>query len=275
MINYLVGYTGFVGSNIIAKSDNFFNGRFSSKNIADSFGGKPNLLIYSGITAEKYLANKDPKRDKQVIDTGFENIKKIQPRKLVLISTIEVYQNPNGVNENTSIHTKGAAPYGYHRYLLEQYVINHFDDYLIVRLPSLYGINIKKNFIFDIIQFYPSMLTEGKFSQFAQKSEIIRNSYEKQDNGFFKCKVLSYQEKIQLKDEFKKLKFSALNFTDSRACFQFYPLRFLLNLRVCELSVTRKYPKNKKAPTKISFFKGNLNVIRILLKNALGHYNPR
>lgn len=47
-----------------------------------------------------------------------------------------------------------------------------------------------------------------------------------------------------------------------------------IGYRACEIPVTRAYPKSGKVPTKISFFKGNLELIRILFKNALGKYNP-
>lgn len=47
-----------------------------------------------------------------------------------------------------------------------------------------------------------------------------------------------------------------------------------LGLRVCEVPVTREYPPSGKTPTKISFFKGNFNLIKILLKNAFGGYTP-
>ena len=47
-----------------------------------------------------------------------------------------------------------------------------------------------------------------------------------------------------------------------------------LGYRACEIPVTRAYPKAGKVPTKISFFKGNAELMKILLRNALGRYNP-
>ena len=47
-----------------------------------------------------------------------------------------------------------------------------------------------------------------------------------------------------------------------------------LGYRACEIPVTRAYPKKGKVPTKISFFKGNAELLKILLRNALGRYNP-
>lgn len=47
-----------------------------------------------------------------------------------------------------------------------------------------------------------------------------------------------------------------------------------LGYKACEIPVTREYPKKGKIPTKISFFKGNCELIKILIKNAFGMYNP-
>ncbi len=47
-----------------------------------------------------------------------------------------------------------------------------------------------------------------------------------------------------------------------------------LGYRTCEIPVTRVYPKRGKVPTKISFFKGNINLLLILFRNASGKYVP-
>jgi len=45
-----------------------------------------------------------------------------------------------------------------------------------------------------------------------------------------------------------------------------------LGLRVCEIPVTRAYPKTGKTPTKISPIKGNALLLRILINNLFGRY---
>lgn len=47
-----------------------------------------------------------------------------------------------------------------------------------------------------------------------------------------------------------------------------------IGMKACEIPVTREYPKTGKTPTKISFFKGNSELMKILLLNMLGKYNP-
>jgi len=226
-MNILVGYTGFVGSNI---NDNYqFDGLYNSKNIEESFGTNPDLLVYCGVRAEKFLANRYPEKDKRIIEESINNIVKINPRNIVLISTIDVYKNPYGVNEDSVIDLDGLHPYGYNRYYLEQWVENNCKDHLILRLPGLYGKNIKKNFIYDLINNIPSMLNEVKFTELKEINSLIEDYYLLQDNGFYKCKELLYDDRKRLNIYFEAVGFSALNFTDSRGCFQFYNLKYLWN----------------------------------------------
>ena len=153
--------------------------RINTKNREDAFGKNPDLLVYAGLRAEKFLANNDPEADLKNIEEAFEQIKKINPGKLVLISTVDVYKEPVGVDEDTKINTDGLAAYGLNRYKLEQLVRSEYPDALIVRLPGLFGKGLKKNFIYDYIHVIPSMLKETKYLELSSISEKIKTSYEK------------------------------------------------------------------------------------------------
>lgn len=217
----LVGYTGFVGSNLCYSGA--FDATYNSKNIRDAFGTNPELLVYAGVRAEKYLANNEPEKDLKLIEEAENNIREINPKKLVLISTIDVFIIPSGVNENSDIDTNGLHAYGYNRYLLERRVRENYPDALIIRLPGLFGKSIKKNFIYDFMNIIPFMLKAEKFLELADREPLLKEYYEKQDNGFYKVNVPD-NEKDTLKNAFKNLGFSALNFTDSRSRYQFYNL---------------------------------------------------
>lgn len=221
-MNALVGYTGFVGSNIYEAGS--FDVVYNSKNIEEAYGTRPDLLIYAGLRAEKYLANHAPEKDMELILQAEENIRKILPCKLVLISTIDVFKDPNGVSENAKIDTEGLHPYGLHRYQLEVWVREHYPDALVIRLPGLFGRNIKKNFIYDYINVIPFMLKQEKMEQLSESDPQLKEYYCFQDNGFYRVKELDRGSKERLKEKFKKVGFSALNFTDSRSVYQFYPL---------------------------------------------------
>ncbi len=47
-----------------------------------------------------------------------------------------------------------------------------------------------------------------------------------------------------------------------------------LGMKACEVPVTRAYPDSGKTPTKISPLKGNMELMKILFRNAAGAYNP-
>lgn len=221
MTTALVGHTGFVGSNIYDKGK--MDAAYNSKNITESFGTSPDLLIYAGLRAEKYLANNAPEKDMELIREAQENIKRINPQRLVLISTIDVFKIPVNVNETSPVDTDGLAAYGYNRYQLELWVRENYPDALIIRLPGLFGKNIKKNFIYDYINVIPFMLKKEKFLDLSAKDPDLKKFYDLQGNGFYKVNV-SEENREFLKQKFKALGFSALNFTDSRSVFQFYNL---------------------------------------------------
>ena len=71
--------------------------------------------------------------------------------ELVLISTVDVFKNPRGVDESTVPDETGLHPYGLHRRLLEKFVETRFPEHLIVRLPGLVGSGLRKNIIFDFL----------------------------------------------------------------------------------------------------------------------------
>lgn len=225
MITALVGYTGFVGSNLWNKYP--FTHKFNSKNISEAFNLQPDILVYAGVKAEKFLANQNAGEDLNIIHEAFRNINNIRPKKLVLISTIDVYPSPDDVDEESMIIPNNLHPYGANRYTLEELVRNQYPSSLIVRLPGLFGENIKKNFIYDFIHMIPSNLSETKFFSLAATVPELMTYYNLESNGFYKCRVLSIDETQHLKNIFQKLNFTALNFTDSRGVFQFYHLKEL------------------------------------------------
>ena len=48
-----------------------------------------------------------------------------------------------------------------------------------------------------------------------------------------------------------------------------------IGMKAIEIPVTRAYPKAGKTPTKISFFKGNSNLMKVLIRNMFGAYKPK
>lgn len=146
----LIGYTGFVGSNICSQYK--FTDLYNSKNIGKIKNKKYDLVVSAGIPGTKWIANKYPIKDLKNIKKFINSIKTVKTKKFILISTEDVYENPYNVNEKTKIDPANVQPYGKNRLFLEKRLKKIFKKSLIiVRLPGLIGKNLKKNFIFDFL----------------------------------------------------------------------------------------------------------------------------
>lgn len=140
----LVGSTGFVGGNLAAK--HAFAAVCHSTDIAAQFGAKPDLCVYAGVPAAMFLANADPDADLAVMAAARENLRQIAPKQLVLISSIAVYADSRGKDEQSHMTPDGLPAYGRNRLQLERWVREDYPNALIVRLPALYGIGLKRTF---------------------------------------------------------------------------------------------------------------------------------
>jgi len=144
----LIGYTGFVGSNIHRQIPHKY--LFNQSNIDESKDRHFDILTVSAAPAEKWRANKFPEQDLLSIESLKKSLNHVTADHVVLISTVDVYPNPTAVYENTEIIEENSHPYGLHRRLLEQFVEERY-DYTIIRLPGLFGEGLKKNVVFDFL----------------------------------------------------------------------------------------------------------------------------
>lgn len=217
----LVGSTGFVGGNLLAKHT--FAAECHSSDITAQYGTRPDLCVYAGVPAAMFLANADPEADLAVMRAARENIRQIAPKRLVLISSIAVLADSRGVYEDSPAQdTEGLPAYGKNRLQLEHWVREDFPDALIVRLPALYGAGIRKNFLFDLHTITPAMLRPEKYSELAAKSPLVKSAYTLADNGFYKLNGTA--DSAALRAFFAANDFNALAFTDARSRYQFYNL---------------------------------------------------
>ena len=146
----LIGHTGFVGSNLLRQRE--FDDCFNSTSIGEIAGREYDLIVCAGVTAVKWLANKEPDADRAGIVRLTDALETVRAREFVLISTVDVYPDPSApVDEAHTIDPSANHAYGAHRYRLERWIADRFENARIVRLPALFGPGLRKNAIYDLL----------------------------------------------------------------------------------------------------------------------------
>jgi dTDP-4-dehydrorhamnose reductase len=149
MANGLIGYSGFVGSTLLKQAT--FESLYRSINIASIEGQQFDMIVCAGAPAQKWIANQEPEEDRKKIEGLIAQLKTVQCKTFILISTVDVFSNSMGVDEESRVDESGLNAYGLHRRMLEKFVGSHFPNHLIVRLPGLIGPGLRKNIIFDLL----------------------------------------------------------------------------------------------------------------------------
>jgi len=145
----LIGHTGFVGSNL--KQQYNFTDVYNSKNFQELKDQEYDLVVCAGVSAVKWMANKEPLKDLEGIKALEDILSTIKAKKFVLISTIDVYATTQYLDEYFDCSSVSTHAYGTHRLAFEKFCTEKFDDCTIVRLPGLFGNGLKKNVIYDLL----------------------------------------------------------------------------------------------------------------------------
>lgn len=144
----LLGYTGFVGSTL--RRSKTYDALYNSSNIDEIAGQDFDHMVIAAVPAEKWKANQNPEADWNNIAQLIDKLRKVTARDVVLISTVDIYPKPVGVDENSEINPDNCHAYGRHRLMFENAVQELFPTRTL-RLPGLFGHGLKKNVIFDYL----------------------------------------------------------------------------------------------------------------------------
>lgn len=148
MASALLGYTGFVGGTL--QQQHRFDDFYNSSNIEQLAGKHYDLVACAAAPGVKWKANKEPEQDLASIHKLMAPFETLKAKKVVLISTVDVYQDPVGCDEDTPIDRAAGGAYGKNRLMLEDFLAARFDT-VVVRLPGLFGKGLRKNVIFDVL----------------------------------------------------------------------------------------------------------------------------
>lgn len=145
----LIGHSGFVGGTLLAARP--FSNLFNSSNIG-TMAGDYDLVVCAGVSAAKWIANRDPEADAAGIRKLTGVLEGVRAGEFILISTIDVYPDPASNDDETSrIDPAANHPYGRNRYALELWIRERFPDARVIRLPALFGFGLRKNALYDLL----------------------------------------------------------------------------------------------------------------------------
>lgn len=144
--NAVLGYTGFVGSNILRLVDCECD-LYNSKNFEQLKNKSYDKIYCACLPGKKWLANKEPYQDFKTLTSIIEVLKTVKCNEFYLVSSQDCNSNQNSDEQFTSLP---PTIYGVHRLYFEKFVEENFNAY-IMRIGCLFGTGLKKNIIFDLL----------------------------------------------------------------------------------------------------------------------------
>jgi len=229
----LIGDTGFVGSELARQIP--FAATYNSRTIDRIAGEQFDTLFCAGAPATMWLANAQPAEDLYNLRRLTSALRGAKIRRLVLISTIAVFDNPSAGYTESKAAYEAVKAYGRNRRELELHVLEHYEA-VVLRLPALFGRGLKKNFIFDILNPIPSFVKPEKFTEvcagFTAAERQLADAVFVFDAGMVMHKLHraaleATGKRRELEQAFGRMEFLARSFTNSDSEYQYYNLAHL------------------------------------------------
>src|SRR5258708_6219540 len=95
----LIRHTGFLGR--VLKAQQPFDELYASRNIDSVRGKRFGLVVCAGASAVKWKAIQDPQADLAAIERLLSPLREVEAERFVLISTVDVYERPVCVDEDS------------------------------------------------------------------------------------------------------------------------------------------------------------------------------
>ena len=153
----VIGASGLIGTSVcqFLRNKGCKPIEIHSKNYENYLGCQARVLINCNGSSYRYRAKKNPKLD---FDANVQTVKNtlfdFDYELYVYCSTVDVYPHTDShsqTEESTQITSSVLHPYGFHKWLAERLVEKYAENFLILRLGTIIGENLKKGPIFDLL----------------------------------------------------------------------------------------------------------------------------
>lgn len=223
----LIGFTGFVGSALDRQHD--FSARFNRENIGSFAAGAFETLVCAAAPGSMVEANRNTAADRRAVEALIEALGRARTDRFVLVSTIAALARFDGGADEGTADFQEELAYGRHRRMLEAFCGSAFRHCLVVRLPSLFGQGLKKNFLFDIMNPLPSFLSEARYAALYDAlgpslSPVLASIYRMED-GFRRIdrgRLAQCADRAALEGAALERGVAAIAFHHPRSTYQFY-----------------------------------------------------
>lgn len=230
----LVGHTGFVGSALLRQAQ--FDDCFNSSNIGTIAGRRYGTLVCAAAPGSMFEANRDPEVDRAMIHELMGKLESASADRVILISSIAVLADFGSGDDESAHAFQTEIAYGRHRRELEVFVEDRFAGSLVVRLPALFGRGLRKNFLFDLLNPIPSMLTCERLEDWVRSVDVrlgrsLRELYAfNRSNGMFvldRPSLAANALRTSLEETAAELGYSATHFHNRETTYQYYEVEKL------------------------------------------------
>ena len=153
----VIGATGLIGTSVcqFLKNKGYTPIEIHSKIYENYVGCQARVLINCNGSSYRYHAKQNPKFD---FDANVQSVKNtlfdFDYELYVYCSTVDVYPRTDSylqTEESTPIAPSVLHPYGFHKWLAERLIEKYAENFLILRLGTVIGPNLKRGPIFDIL----------------------------------------------------------------------------------------------------------------------------
>lgn len=175
----VLGAKGFVGSAVLAELqalDECLG--VDLDNYADVKGRACDVLVNVNGNSKKFLANENPALEFDLsVQSVVHSIYDFPARRYVFVSTVDVYTDfaePAQTAEAAPIDPARQSPYGFHKWLAEQYVRKTCPEWLITRLGGMVGPGMKKSPVYDVLHNVPLRVHLDSSYQYIHTHDVGR-----------------------------------------------------------------------------------------------------
>tara|TARA_B100001057_G_C22843813_1_gene948172 strand:+ start:1396 stop:2169 length:774 start_codon:yes stop_codon:yes gene_type:complete len=176
----VLGGNGFFGSELVKfyKNNNLKVLNINSKNYKLLKGSKSKIIINANGNSYRYKANKNPKWDfKKSYLSVCKSVHDFNYDLYIYISSVDVYDVKNNKkknSENKTINPLKIDFYAFHKWISEKYIEKYTKNYLIFRLGTLIGPDMKKGPLIDIIKNRSAFMSLNSKLTMISKSTAVK-----------------------------------------------------------------------------------------------------